>query len=1200
LIIEFNKGDDASANTNLAGRDYIKTIVNGSVTPPVGPVDLLSMAAVIENDDKFNLYISSKGDPCSLTDESNSSACEYEINWYNKDAQMQSLTDSVGVANTAEASLASPINVAESKDADADTATGNISQQSTARWANESEITDAKDAADTALENAQTAKASAEAAIEDSDAVIISADDALLAAATAGAIEDANTIKNAALAAKEAATKAKSAAVAAENAANAALNAVAAASKAKDDYGRNDPLIGYWDKYDAAVAAANDASTAAESATTKATTVISTANDITLLAELALKRANSISVVPVVDPDAGEISLAMTLTGAVSNIETPVSAQDSTVKDPQDYKIEFENCNGGSVTEQGANKILLKASDVAMANLPRTLTLTLVDDVFMEPAEEIGVALSAVTNSDNNEYIETFSGLNYSSTILANDTATITVNQTSSTNGSEGNSSNSVVTYAVELTGLIAINAPNISLSTDPEPAVDGKVDGKTAADSTDYSISDLTIHTQGSKETLSFNKTLDLTINSDNTLELDELVKLNLAVSGGTLAGIDEINYTIENDDAVVINITSATSMEEGTTAVGTATLDTKNNTITYTLNSANADAADGELIVAANYPNITLSHNVVGSTATSGTDFSALSDVNIHSVDTSKNNGDATAQNLVIVNDRIVEKDESIKITFTENVADADDATIKVKAGDDSVLSFTITNDDYIHLSFTCDNAECPAVMTEGDTMTLKVDANYESELGDSSLLNVGLAVIPDVGSTSNVNESGSALISDDYTLKTITLDANGTAGATHTELLHLIVDNMIENNETLNLSLAKSDYVELTLPQDGQYTIANDEYLTVKRTYSLPNPDPDNATPIKTAVLSDGGTLGLEFCVPTNKTFDINTGNLKFFIDAQNINLDASSSHGKATCDDITLLNTTTSCNLVDGFSSEKHDLDVKTITTSKCLSVELLNAAENTTSNQNTALALQMTNLTDDRVDPNAVDFTKDAQEIVIINDNFTNMLDTGLTQCIQNGLTGKWAVDCNLVDEDFGLQDAATTNTIAQYPNLAYTYINASGEPVITKPDSGAVCVQDNNTGYIWSSTIVKSDSTNGFNREDGSYPNMTESTFTNYACGFVSGDTGNWVHPTVEDLLTIWDAEKLKAPREFDFLVSLDNGNPVTASTAIDGTHFMRYWSSEGENTICANNEHLAVDFLNGQVACFNRNKESSVIMVYK
>ena len=257
-----------------------------------------------------------------------------------------------------------------------------------------------------------------------------------------------------------------------------------------------------------------------------------------------------------------------------------------------------------------------------------------------------------------------------------------------------------------------------------------------------------------------------------------------------------------------------------------------------------------------------------------------------------------------------------------------------------------------------------------------------------------------------------------------------------------------------------------------------------------------------------------------------------------------------------------------------------------------------------------LKLELTDLSDDRQDTGLSNIATSPQEIVIINDDFAindagvaNALDTGLDKCLENGLTAKNPTACGSVDTGYSLQDAEQTT---QYAKLAYTYINESGEPVVTKPTQGNVCIQDNNTGYIWTQTIVDPDGYNGFDWTDNDFPGRDGST-TNiaiYKCGFSNEDPDrSWSYASVADLLTILDAQKLRTQRNLGLLVSDMDGNAIEESgaiietaTSITGDQNMRYWTYE----LCDVEKYFTVDFLTGEVSCEDQDLKRSVIGVYK
>jgi hypothetical protein len=260
-------------------------------------------------------------------------------------------------------------------------------------------------------------------------------------------------------------------------------------------------------------------------------------------------------------------------------------------------------------------------------------------------------------------------------------------------------------------------------------------------------------------------------------------------------------------------------------------------------------------------------------------------------------------------------------------------------------------------------------------------------------------------------------------------------------------------------------------------------------------------------------------------------------------------------------------------------------------------------------------LEVTNI-DERCDTGTASKNcTDATDVIVLNSKLSNVLDTGLTQCLK-GKDKRWAVDCAQVENgseagtvDYRKQDAQQTDkTIASdlYPDLAYTFVNGTGEPVPEEPTAGEVCVQDNNTGFIWSGTIL--DSSNSYKnirtytaidsiaeKPDYDCYSTTESKGLNNADGKI------WQLPSVQDLMTIMDIENLKTARDFGvrftdlFGENLDENNVrFYKSNDVDDT--ARYWTSTG----CGFSHYFILNFLNGELACAANTEEHSIMMVYK
>ena len=1184
LVINFDKENDL---TNEDGRKYIGNILDNAVQPPlvpVVPVNDLSITAEIQNDDKLNLFITQTDDTCVLTDES-SQACDFEISWFNPGFDMTPVENSVATTNTAKGELTVLISVAE---AAGETATSTAANTPAFwgfdRWDVETKRTDANDA----LAKAQLAETFAKTAIDNAGIAENDAKAVLDSAQEAGSIDAATSAKNAAVAASSAAIAAKGAATAAIEAANAALEALTAAVRAQNSNGNRE----------AAKDAADAATTAASNATTKANEVIEIANSTTALAQAAISEALQVAIAPVIDNDAGEISLAMALTGTATNIATPISADDDTDKDPQDYSINLEDEKDGAVTEQVSAKIILKNTDSPMAALPRTLTLAVNNDLFMEPAESFALNFAAIEAADNHKLITAFPGLAFTAEIAANDVASITVTSptdggTAITSGNEG--TNVVLAYEIELSNPVAANSPNITLMVNPvDPDGDGLIEGVMGAVSTsDYLVANVTIHDQSKGETLSFEESLDLTINADNTLELTELLKVNLAVTGGSLdgSGINLIEYTIQNDDVLTIDVTSATDSDDESVA---------SNAITYTLSGENIASDSTEILVAENYPDILLSHAVSGTATDNGTDFTAPANFNVHTKGTAQNNGVSFNRNLLITNDPIVEKDESIVLTLSDNAPVATDVVFTVNTANTNTLTYNILNDDVINIAYWCGDAVCDGALSEtGDKTDLRVvvAADYTSQgLTEAADHQLSLTLTPPTNPP-----AGNATVINDFNISTVKLLSSGSAGDVVGAILTVVDDKDIEKTEDFSVTIPNNIYVTAA-GVTTDFTITNNDTLMVN--------------PVTTQLdgIASDQPYNLQVCKP--EVAAIEGGDLELAITLKEVIVPAAQTVASLSCADIDLSLATANCtdsltgSIADiGITLNTGVLDVIPVCSgtpsSTYTSIELF-----TLKGQSSIKANEWFNVAVASDERCASPMCSAATDVVVLTTQLSNVLDTGLTQCLKSGLNERWSVDCDTVknNSDYLFQDAAQThasNSNNIYPDLAYTYVSSAGLPVAAKPDSGEVCVQDNNTGFIWSGTILDSVNVDKNIRIYSDFGDITERD--NYDCDLSGSAT--WQLPTVQDLMTIIDVEKLKTSRELSIRFTNSsqfdvNEDEVEFKSGFGGDHSASYWTSD----TCDSDDDIdtievfTLDFLSGELLCSGTTAadKNSIMMLYK
>jgi len=206
-----------------------------------------------------------------------------------------------------------------------------------------------------------------------------------------------------------------------------------------------------------------------------------------------------------------------------------------------------------------------------------------------------------------------------------------------------------------------------------------------------------------------------------------------------------------------------------------------------------------------------------------------------------------------------------------------------------------------------------------------------------------------------------------------------------------------------------------------------------------------------------------------------------------------------------------------------------------------------------------------------------------QNLVILNDDSVDILDSGTQQCITSA--GSLAALSTGNCTELSLQD-----TEVDYPNNEYSYINSQGAPLLTQMQGGNEvapsnydCISDNYSGLIWSSARLPFDGTHSLDGKSwsGSILENT-STFENLfvADGFCDYPvaTRKWQLPSVEQLLGVANYEELEADGNFTAGV-FKNEEIVNQSL---------YWSRDAcdSDANSSTKEYWVVNFKTGAVNC--------------
>ncbi len=247
----------------------------------------------------------------------------------------------------------------------------------------------------------------------------------------------------------------------------------------------------------------------------------------------------------------------------------------------------------------------------------------------------------------------------------------------------------------------------------------------------------------------------------SDVLVEANETVIVTLsAITAGDAAiavdtDNDDATITIPDNDNALVSIAATDDVVDETGS--------DNGVYTVTLSNQSSSAT-------------TVSYSVSG-TATSGTDFTALSGTVTIPANTS-----SAAINLSVLSDVLVEANETVIVTLTGITAgdaaiavdtDNDDATITIPDNDNAVVSI---ND--------------PAAVTEGTNIVFKVTLDAEVEDGFT------LAY-----TTSAVTATGGG---SDYTNASGTITFAGTENEEHEITITTVNDNLLESTESFTLVL------------------------------------------------------------------------------------------------------------------------------------------------------------------------------------------------------------------------------------------------------------------------------------------------------------------------------------------------------------------------------------------------------------
>ena len=387
-----------------------------------------------------------------------------------------------------------------------------------------------------------------------------------------------------------------------------------------------------------------------------------------------------------------------------------------------------------------------------------TFTLTPTNDSLAEGDETIDVTGSATD----------FTVTKAEMTLTDDETAPGSITLSVSPTSVEEDDGATTVTVTATLDGSVTLpGATQVTVS----------VGGGTATSGTDYAaVPDFTVTIP--KESARGTGTFTLTPTQDSLAEGDETIDVT---GNATDFTVTEAEITLTDDDTAPTAITlttSPTSVSEsasGTTVTVTARLDGSATLLTAT-----------EVAV-----------SVGGGTATSGTDYAAVSDFTV-TIPKESASGSGTFT-LTPMQDSIAEGDETIDVTGT-----ADDFTV-------TKAEVTLTDDETAPGSITL--TVSPTSVGEDDGLTT---VTVTATLGGSATLLTATGVAVSVGGGTATSGTDYAAVSDfTVTIPKETASGSGTFTLTPTQ------DSLAEGDETIDVTGSATDFTvtkaEMTLTDD-----------------------------------------------------------------------------------------------------------------------------------------------------------------------------------------------------------------------------------------------------------------------------------------------------------------------------------------------------------------------------------------------
>lgn len=561
-----------------------------------------------------------------------------------------------------------------------------------------------------------------------------------------------------------------------------------------------------------------------------------------------------------------------------------------------------------------------------------------------------------------------------------------------------------------------------------------------------------------------------------------------------------------------------------------------------------------------------VSLSSDSTASTSSASPDVS-ISDVTVKASDVALSANAEKELLVTILGDNIVEQPETVipQITLDSSYSDiAKINSIKAKG-----QSFTILNDDYIHLELeagSCTSGGATMQCSEGHSgstvLSLKPSQGYETQ---------GITA-PVITITLDETNTEASDASDFTFVESVNLDTSvtGLSDSSVKDFLTIYGDEIIEKDEKIVLNASWPSYVRLDFPDS--FVIKNDDYLSIS----------------SKRVFSDEDSFQFEVC--NDSAHSVEGGSIQFSGDLDyakdELNPNNNASVNNIECGDIV------ECTGGSALNSLSYSVDqnLTNLSANSCVEVNLFELSDGATPihEANEWFSIQIDG--DERC---ADDICLGPKNMVVQNDVILPILDTNAEACV----TGEWyfaASDWHasvILKEESSrcevypyIYDGSTEYTpyqdvdVTRYEELAYSLIQSLGYEYIpvsrdlgTNRDANtSTCVQDNNSSYIW-----QKHSKNLTYSELAS--ELTDlNSVTDPECGLGIDANKKWDIPTVQQLYGLMDIDNLNSEKVFDL--------PRSGSDISDWSS--KFWTQDS----CGDDEYWVVDFVTAEMACVSSN----------